>query len=139
MALQPGMCQKAEMTVIFIAIGGALGAVCRYLTVVGATRIFGAGFPWGTMIVNVLGSFVMGLAVALLMDRISGDMSRFAPLVMTGFLGGFTTFSAFSLDAYLLLERGRLGLMILYAGGSVLVSILALVLGIAIARTGSGI
>lgn len=127
------------MIIFLIAIGGALGAVCRYLAVIGATRVLGAGFPWGTMFVNVLGSFVMGLAVALLMDRVSGDMSRFVPLVMTGFLGGFTTFSAFSLDAYLLLERGRIGGMVLYAGGSVMVSILALIAGIALARMGGGV
>jgi len=123
------------MTVIMIAIGGALGSVARYLTVLGATRLMGAGFPYGTMIVNVLGSLLMGVAVALLLDKMDGsEPSRWVPFVMTGFLGGFTTFSAFSLDSYLLLENGRLGAMMTYAVVSVVLSLIGLAVGITLAR-----
>lgn len=117
---------------LYVAVGGAFGAVSRYALASGVARILGAGFPIGILIVNVVGSFLMGVALIWVMQR-SGD-SRFAPLVMTGFLGGFTTFSAFSLDAYLLFEKGRLGAAVAYVGGSVGVSIVALVLGVSIAR-----
>jgi len=123
------------MTLMMIALGGALGSVARYLTVAGATRLLGAAFPYGTMIVNVVGSVLMGVAVAVLIDRIDGGApSRWAPFVMTGFLGGFTTFSAFSLDAYLLLENGRMGAMMAYAVVSVVLSLIGLAIGITCAR-----
>jgi len=123
------------MNLIMIAAGGALGSVARYLTVSGVSKVLGTGFPYGTMIVNILGSFFMGMAVALLLDKVDGsEPSDWIPFVMTGFLGGFTTFSAFSLDAYLLLENGRLGAMMIYALMSVVVSLIALAVGITIAR-----
>ena len=122
------------MNLILIAIGGAAGSVMRYLMVSVVGRALGTSFPWGTLTVNVVGSALMGIAVALLMDRVDGEVSRWAPLVMTGFLGGFTTFSAFSLDAYLLLENGRWGVMMSYAAVSVVLSILGLALGITLAR-----
>jgi len=123
------------MNLLMIAIGGALGSVARFLTVNGANRLLGVGFPYGTMIVNILGSFLMGVAVAVLIDRLDGDIpSRWAPFVMTGFLGGFTTFSAFSLDGYLLLENGRLGAMVTYAVVSVVLSLIGLAIGITCAR-----
>ena len=78
---------------ILVGIGGALGSILRFLTVSGALRMFGAGFPAGTLIVNVLGSLVMGIAFVLLIER--GGSGRAALLIMTGALGGFTTFSAF--------------------------------------------
>ena len=120
------------MSLIWIALGGALGAVSRHLTVLGALRAFGPGFPAGVMIVNVAGSPAMGLAAALLLER--AGAGRFAPFVMAGFLGGFTTFSAFSLDFARLWEAGRLGAAALYAGGSVMLSILALFAGLALGR-----
>ncbi len=122
------------MNILLVAIGGALGAVLRYLTVGWAGRTFGLDFPWGTMIVNVAGSFVMGLAAVLLMERVPGSWERAAPFLMTGVLGGFTTFSAFSLDALYLFERGRMAAALGYVGGSVLLSILALFVGLAAAR-----
>ncbi len=123
------------MNLLMIALGGALGSVARFLTVSGATRLLGAGFPYGTMLVNVLGSVLMGVAVAVLIDRVDGGVpSRWAPFVMTGFLGGFTTFSAFSLDGYLLLENGRLGAMMTYAVASVVLSLIGLAIGVTIAR-----
>ncbi len=117
------------MTLLSIAFGGALGAVLRYLT--GLT----VPFPYGTMAVNVLGSFVMGICLVLLVER---GMDRWQPLVMTGVLGGFTTFSAFSLDALRLWEGGQSGLAIGYVFGSVLLSLAAVIAAVAIAR-GAGL
>ncbi|MCB1390531.1 MAG: CrcB family protein, partial [Rhodobacteraceae bacterium] len=77
-------------TLLQVALGGAIGASGRYLTGVAAIRLMGPGFPWGTLAVNVLGSFVMG-AVVVALAHLSAN--RFAPLLMTGVLGGFTTFS----------------------------------------------
>jgi fluoride exporter len=115
------------MTLFHVALGGALGASARYLTNVAVIRALGQGFPYGTLLVNVLGSFLMGVLVAVLAHK--GGM-RFAPFLMTGLLGGFTTFSAFSLDAFTLWERGEAGLAALYVGGSVFLSIAALIAGV---------
>ena len=113
-----------------VAIGGALGAVARY----GVTRAMawhGPGFPVATLAVNVAGSFAMGLLAVVLAQR--GAM-QVAPLLLTGVLGGFTTFSAFSLDALTLWERGQAGGAVLYVAGSVLLSILAVIAGLAAGR-----
>ncbi|MDP7151761.1 MAG: fluoride efflux transporter CrcB [Paracoccaceae bacterium] len=117
-------------SLLSIALGGALGASARYLTGLAALRLFGAGFPWGTLTVNVLGSFLMGLLFVLL-----GQGGRFSPLLMTGLLGGFTTFSAFSLDAVALYDKGAVGLAGIYVLASVILSITALIAGIALARS----
>ena len=117
--------------VLMVAVGGAVGASMRYLTNVGAGRLFGAGFPAGTVIVNILGSFLMGLLVVVLAEK---GGTRYAPLIMTGFLGGFTTFSAFSLDVVTLYERGEVVVAALYVAGTVIVGIAALVAGMAIGR-----
>ncbi|OUS22582.1 fluoride efflux transporter CrcB [Litorivita pollutaquae] len=106
-----------------VAVGGAIGASLRYLTNVGAMRVMGAGFPWGTMTVNVVGSFLMGVLVLYLAQK---GGTRFAPFLMTGLLGGFTTFSAFSLDALTIFERGQAGLAALYVGASVVLSLAAI-------------
>lgn len=122
------------MTLLMVAAGGALGASLRYLTVAWAGRAFGLGFPAGTMIVNVLGSLLIGLLAVALMERFPGAWGRYAPFLITGVLGGFTTFSAFSLDALYLLERGRIEAAAVYIGGSVLLSILAVWAGFAAGR-----
>lgn len=114
-------------TLAMVALGGAIGASARYLVNVASLRLFGAGFPVHTMAVNILGSFLMGALVALLAHR--GGM-RFAPFLMTGVLGGFTTFSAFSLDAFTLYERGQTGLAAFYVLGSVILSLAALLAGV---------
>ena len=119
---------------IQIALGGALGAVLRHLCAAQVARFAGAGFPWGTLAVNVAGSFAMGIAAVLLILR--SDFARAAPFVMPGLLGGFTTFSAFSLEIVQLAERGRPLAALLYAGGSVMLGIVALVAGMWLARTG---
>ncbi len=100
----------------------------RYLSVHAALRLFGPGFPWGTLIVNVAGSLIMGVAAALILEKTGAG--RIYLFLMTGVLGGFTTFSAFSLDALYLIERGKLAASVAYIGGSVALSILALILGL---------
>ena len=114
-----------------VALGGALGATFRYATVLSATRILGAGFPVGTILVNILGSFIMGFLVIALDQR---NWLNLYPFLMVGLLGGFTTFSAFSLDAYMLFEQDNIDGSILYVTISVLFSIMALLGGIWLGR-----
>ncbi|EEW23942.1 fluoride efflux transporter CrcB [Rhodobacter ferrooxidans] len=114
-----------------VALGGAIGASLRYVTNVAAMRAFGPGFPMATMLVNVLGSFAMGVLVVVLAQK---GGTRFAPFLMTGILGGFTTFSAFSLDALTLWERGQVGLAAAYVLGSVALSLAAIVAGVWVTR-----
>jgi CrcB protein len=118
-------------TLAQVALGGAVGAVARFLCVAAAGRLAGGGFPWGTLAVNAAGSLAMGAIVVWLASR---DALRLAPLLMAGVLGGFTTFSAFSLDAVALAERGRLLAAGGYVAGSVGLSIGALLLGMALMR-----
>jgi len=119
-------------SIIQVAIGGAIGAVGRYLTGVAAVRVMGHGYPWGTLTVNVLGSFLMGVLIVVLMTKDGG--MRIAPLLMTGMLGGFTTFSAFSLDALTIFERGHLAQAALYVVATVVFSLLAIFVGVMVAR-----
>lgn len=121
------------LNILAIAAGGATGAVSRHFVGVAASRAFGSGFPVGTMTVNVLGSFVMGVIAAMFALRWSGSETA-RLLLATGFLGGFTTFSAFSLDVALLWERGEPVLAVAYVLGSVILSILALFGGLALVR-----
>ncbi len=118
-----------------IALGGALGAVLRFLLVAQSARLFGPSFPWGTFAVNVLGSFVMGVVVVLVLLRGEVGWERAAPFLMPGLLGGFTTFSAFSLETFQLLESDRPVAAAAYVGGSVAVGLLALSAGVAAARS----
>jgi CrcB protein len=118
----------AMMTTLFqVALGGAIGASARYLTNTAVMRWVGPGFPYGTLMVNILGSFLMGVLVVVLAHK---GGTRYAPLLMTGILGGFTTFSAFSLDAFTLWERGQVALAGAYVAGSVVLSIAALIAGV---------
>jgi len=121
-------------SLLLTALGGALGAVLRLLSTVGAARLFGTGLPYGTLFVNVAGGLAMGVAAGLLLERAGDPAGRLAPFLITGALGGFTTFSAFSLDVLTLLERGRHVAAVAYAGGSVLLSILALWAGLSAVR-----
>ena len=117
-----------------VAAGGAIGASLRWLIVRWSGHVLGHDFPYGTLIVNVLGSLVMGVAAVAMMERFPGSWGRLAPFLMTGVLGGFTTFSAFSLDALFLIERGRNLAAAAYIGGSVALSIAGLWAGLALAR-----
>lgn len=118
-------------TLLSVALGGAFGASLRYLTGVWLTRMVGVGFPWGTITVNVLGSLLMGVLVVFLARR---GGQEYAPLLMIGLLGGFTTFSSFSLDALTLFERGEPGLAGLYVGASMALSLGAIAVGVFLAR-----
>ena len=118
-----------------VALGGAIGASLRFLSGSVILRAMGSGFPYGTMFVNIVGSFLMGFLAFYMLERMDGSFSRFAPFLLTGLLGGFTTFSAYSLDALYLLERGRYASASVYMGGSVILAIGALFLGMTIARS----
>jgi CrcB protein len=125
------------MNVLFVALGGALGASCRYGFGLLAGRFLGLGFPWGTLGVNVVGSFLMGLVlIAFGRQFIATEHQEAARLfLMTGVLGGFTTFSAFSLDAFSLWERGETTLAVVYVLASVMLSLLAIIAGVAVGRS----
>lgn len=114
-----------------VALGGAFGASARYLLGLAIVRAVGHGFPVAVMSANILGSFIMGGFVVFAAHR---GLTHLAPLIMTGFLGGFTTFSAFSLEAFTLYERGEAAAAALYVGLSVVLSLGALFLGILVAR-----
>lgn len=117
-------------TLLSVALGGALGASGRYLVNTASMRAFGPGFPVGTITVNVLGSFLMGALVVILAKK--GNAA--APFLMTGVLGGFTTFSAFSLDALTLFERGQTGTAALYVGGTLVLTLGAIFMGVFLTR-----
>lgn len=117
-----------------IATGGAIGAVLRHLTGMAALRLWGPDYPWGTLLVNILGSFIMGLLVGLFAHlwQPSQEMKAF---LTVGLLGGFTTFSSFSLDAVMLWERGNMAGAALYVLSSVAVSLAGLVGGLYLMRS----
>ena len=119
------------MTALSVALGGAIGAVARFGIGVFAHRLTGPGFPIGVLSVNILGSLLMGAAVVYLGQK---SLTHLNPFVLTGLLGGFTTFSAFSLEAYTLFERGQMGQAGLYVGLSVVASIAALIAGVWLMR-----
>jgi CrcB protein len=121
------------MGFLIVFLGGGLGAAVRHGVNLVSARLLGTSFNYATMFENVSGSFVMGLLVAYFAFK--GDMSQHWRLFLTtGILGGYTTFSAFSLDTILLYERGEPGLAILYAVLSVLLSVGGLVAGFALVR-----
>jgi CrcB protein len=123
------------MNTLLVFIGGGLGAAARHGVNVGAARLLGFGFPWGTVIVNIAGSLAMGLLAAWFAFKADPGWTQHTRLLMTtGFLGGFTTFSAFSLDAALMWERGDAGQAAIYVLASVLLSILGLFAGFALVR-----
>jgi len=116
---------------IYIALGGAVGASLRYGVGLFAVRLIGAGFPWGTLAVNALGSFVMGIAFVIL----SGEGSeRAAAFWMTGVLGGFTTYSAFSLDWLKLVQSGAYGGATLYVAATLILALGGVTLGFLLAK-----
>ena len=120
-------------SLLYVALGGALGASARHLLGGAVLRVTGPGFPYGTLSANVIGSFLMGVLVAWLAARSAGD-SAWRLFIGIGLLGGFTTFSSFSLDAILMLEKKAYGPFAAYVGGSVILSLLALMLGLMLAR-----
>ena len=122
------------MQIFAIAGGGALGALGRFWVSTGVYRVLGRDFPWGTLAVNTLGSFLMGLLFVLFIDRLAaGPEVRAAVLV--GFLGAFTTFSTFSIETLALIEEGYLGRAFLNMWVSVLVCLLACWAGVLLGRS----
>jgi CrcB protein len=121
---------------LLVLAGGGIGSVLRYLVNQATASAFGPHYPWGTLMVNVVGSATMGLLAAWIMGRFAPEAggTELRLFLMTGVLGGFTTFSAFSLDAVVLYERGAILTAAGYVAASVVVSILALVAGLAAGR-----
>jgi CrcB protein len=120
------------MSYLLVFLGGGLGAALRH-GVNRAVAAAGGGFPVGTLLVNVVGSLVMGLAAGWLLAR-GWDEHPARLFIVTGVLGGFTTFSAFSHDAVMLWQRGATGAAAAYVAGSVVLAVLALLAGLALAR-----
>jgi len=118
----------------WVALGGAIGSVLRYLTVVIAAQRFGTGFPWGTLAVNVAGSFAIGAIAEWAAGGFLGVTPTVRLFVATGVLGGFTTFSSFSLDALSLLRDGNTLLALGYVAGSVLLGLGSAYAGMIAAR-----
>jgi len=119
------------MTTLQVAAGGAIGAALRFLSGVGVMKLAGPGFPMAILSVNVVGSLLMGLVVVATAKTGNQHLN---PFLMTGILGGFTTFSAFSLEAYTLFERGETTQAAVYVAASVILSIAGLVVGVTLAR-----
>ena len=109
--------------------GGALGAGARYLLYVEFTKVWSSGFPWATLTVNIVGSLLIGALAVLFLERWPESVGL-RIFVITGILGGFTTFSAFSLDFVALMERAEVGSALIYAASSVLLSIAACWVGL---------
>ena len=122
------------MLYLIVFIGAGIGGALRHGVNVGAARLFGYVFPFGTIIVNIAGSFLMGVFAGYFAFR-PGINQHMRLFLTTGVLGGFTTFSAFSLDAALLIERHALGMAAGYIVGSVAASLSALFFGLAIFRS----
>jgi CrcB protein len=119
---------------LIVFLGAGIGGTARYAANLFVPRVMGGDFPWHTLLINIAGCLVMGLVAGWFAHR--GDGSGAWRLFMTtGILGGFTTFSAFSLDAMLLYERGQLSMAALYVLASVLVSLIAVAAGLAIMRS----
>ena len=119
-------------TVLQVALGGAIGASGRYLLGVGVMRSFGPQpLPLGVLVANILGSFFMGALIVFLGDK---QLTHWNAFLATGMLGGFTTFSSFSLEAYRLIERGQTGMAIAYIALSVLVALAGLFAGVSLMR-----
>jgi CrcB protein len=120
--------------VLLVAAGGAVGAVTRYALGVQVLRLWGSAWPFGTFIANVFGGLLMGVLAGYLAHRGGADQERLRVLLGVGVLGGFTTFSAFSLETALMVQRRAYGQAFAYTSASVLLSVSALFLGLLLAR-----
>ncbi len=120
-------------TLIFIGLGGFLGSVSRYLMSVGLQQYFFTNFPVGTLSVNTLGSFLIGVIFGFAEKGVllSADWKMF---LAVGFCGGFTTFSTFTLDNLMLMRDGQIAHFLLYTGGSLLLGLFAVVMGYYLTR-----
>lgn len=119
--------------ILYIAIGGAVGSVLRYLVSIGIHALLGRGFPYGTLTVNVLGSFAMGILYIILVERLS-ESAELRALLLIGLLGAFTTFSTFSIETFNLLEGGEIMKAALNVLLSVIICLFAVWAGIILGR-----
>jgi CrcB protein len=127
--------ELAMLQVVLVFLGGGVGSVVRHLINMGVGRLYSGDFPLATFVINVTGSFVMGLIIAWLAFRVSAPWSQHTRLLLTtGFLGGYTTFSTFSLDTAFLIERDAYGTAAAYVVGSVGLGILGLFVGLWLVR-----
>jgi fluoride exporter len=133
------VCRKSEgwalniQFIIAVAVGGSIGSVARYLVGIGSGKLFGTDFPWGTLIINVTGSFLIGAFVGLF--ALKWNLPQAMRLFLTvGICGGYTTFSTFSLDAWYLIERGQSWASAAYMIGSVVLSVGALIAALQLVR-----
>lgn len=124
---------QQPLAILCVAVGGALGSVFRYLLTNWFVQTFGPSFPWGTFTINVTGAFVIGIVLqtAALQPNFSPYLRLF---IATGILGGYTTFSTFAYDTFSLGDTERIMHAILYAGGSLILGVIAAVLGVMVAR-----
>jgi CrcB protein len=126
---------SSPFAILLVFLGAGLGGALRHVTNLAAARALGTSFPYGIFAINVTGSLAMGVIAGWLAGRAGADWAPWARLFLaTGVLGGYTTFSAFSLDALVLIEDGASGLAALYVGGSVLASLAACGLGLMLGR-----
>lgn len=118
-----------------VALGGGIGAGCRHLVNFAALRLFGPGLPLGTLTVNVVGGLLMGVVVGYFAHKHQGGGEGLRLFLATGILGGFTTFSAFSLEVVLFWEKGQFTCAVAYVLASVVLSVAAVMAGVALVRT----
>lgn len=119
---------------LIVFLGGGLGAAARHAVNRAALGLLGPAFPWGTIVVNVAGSLLMGLLIGALAAVPGGTSQHLRLFLATGILGGFTTFSAFSLDALTLWERGEVALALAYIAATLILSLAAIAAGFAAGR-----
>lgn len=122
------------LTLMYVGVGGAVGSMARYAVNVLCTRFLLIDFPVATFTVNILGGFLMGAWIATITFLLPAKAKELHLLVAVGFLGGFTTFSAFSLEIFLLFDRGLAVQTVLYIAGSVFFSVMALLAGMWVVR-----
>ncbi|KQZ91802.1 fluoride efflux transporter CrcB [Agrobacterium tumefaciens] len=122
------------MGFVIVFLGAGVGGTFRHAINLMVANLFGLGFPWATLSINILGSFLMGVLTEMFVTR-TGLPQELRLFLTTGILGGFTTFSTFSLDAVGLWERGELSAAIFYAGASVLVAFVAVFAGMILVRS----
>jgi len=119
---------------LLVAAGGAVGSVARYMVGVQALRLFGSAWPYGTLAVNVVGGFLMGVLATWLAQSATAHQESWRVLLGVGVMGGFTTFSAFTLETALMIEKRAYGQAFTYTAASVLLALAALFAGMMFAR-----
>ncbi|MDR3510818.1 MAG: fluoride efflux transporter CrcB [Caulobacteraceae bacterium] len=125
---------KLSLELVLVFLGGGTGSIARYLVGMQTLRLFGSGWPYGTFTVNVVGGFLMGSLVGFLAHRGGVDQDRWRVLLGVGVLGGFTTFSAFSVEVALMIERRAYANAAGYVAASFLLAITAVFVGLSVSR-----